>query len=83
VLGDKHPHFAESLNNLARIYQNKGDYKNAEPLYKQVLELLREKKGEKHLSFARGLSNLAGLYFAQKDYAKAETTISARYANRA
>ena len=33
MLGEKHPDYATSLNNLARLYQSMGDYAKAEPLY--------------------------------------------------
>ncbi|MBD2526353.1 tetratricopeptide repeat protein [Nostoc sp. FACHB-133] len=63
---------ANSLNNLAGIYRATGQYSEAEPLYKQALELRKRLLGENHPSFATSLNNLAGLYKSTGQYAKAE-----------
>ncbi len=39
MLGENHPNYAHSLNNLASIYEATGDYAKAEPLYRQALEI--------------------------------------------
>jgi CHAT domain-containing protein len=49
-----------------------GDYKKAEPLCKQVLEMERKTTGENHPSYATSLNNLALLYQSMGEYAKAE-----------
>ena len=36
VLGEQHPDYAKSLNDLAGLYQSMGDYAQAEPLYRQA-----------------------------------------------
>ena len=41
VLGEEHPDYATSLNNLAGLYSSMGDYAHAEPLYRQTLEISR------------------------------------------
>ncbi|MEM9275418.1 MAG: tetratricopeptide repeat protein [Cyanobacteria bacterium P01_F01_bin.143] len=71
-LGEKHPDFATSLNNLAALYDSQGKYKQAEPLYLQALELRKEILGENHPDFATSLNNLAGLYYSQGKYEQAE-----------
>jgi len=38
--GQDHPNTATSLNNLAQLYCNLGDYSRAEPLYKQALRVI-------------------------------------------
>jgi CHAT domain-containing protein len=72
LLGEKHPAYATSLNNLATLYHRMGDYAKAEPLYQQTLALYKEVLGEKHPAYARSLNNLASLYKDTGDYAKAE-----------
>ena len=72
VLGEKHPEYARSLNNLAVLYNDMGDYAKAEPLYRQALAIRKEVLGEKHPEYAQSLNNLAGLYENMGDYAKAE-----------
>ncbi|MDX1523886.1 MAG: tetratricopeptide repeat protein, partial [Anaerolineae bacterium] len=49
-----------------------GDYAQAEPLYRQALEIRRAVLGEQHLDFTETLHNLASLYDATGDYAQAE-----------
>ena len=41
ALGEKHPDYAASLNNLAGLYESMGDYARAEPLYRQTVEVLK------------------------------------------
>ena len=48
LLGEDHPDFAKSLNNLAGLYQAMGDFARAEPLYRQALEIRRKALGEDH-----------------------------------
>ncbi|MEA5601845.1 tetratricopeptide repeat protein [Nostoc sp. UHCC 0252] len=63
---------ANSFNNLAGIYRATGNYSEAEPLYKQALELRKRLLGDNHPSFATSLNNLAGLYKTTGQYSKAE-----------
>ncbi|MBD2447717.1 tetratricopeptide repeat protein [Nostoc sp. FACHB-152] len=71
-LGDKHPDFATSLNNLAELYRCQGKYSKAEPLYLQALALRRYFLGEEHPDFAISLHNLAYIFLNQGKYSKAE-----------
>ena len=71
ALGENHPDYAASLNNLAMLYQAMGDYAAALPLYRQALEIRRTALGENHPHYATSLNNLAGLYRAMGDYAAA------------
>ncbi len=71
-MGDKHPSYATSLNNLAQLYSSQGDYAKAEPLYQKALAIRKEALGAKHPDYATDLNNLAGLYQSQGDYAQAE-----------
>ena len=42
ALGEKHPDYAKSLNILAEMYRNMGDYAKAEPLYRQACAIDKE-----------------------------------------
>ncbi len=72
LLGQDHPDFATSLNNLAALYYSKGRYGEAEPLLVQALELYKCLLGQDHPNVAQSLNNLALLYKSQRRYAEAE-----------
>jgi tetratricopeptide (TPR) repeat protein/CHAT domain-containing protein len=72
VLGEKHPDYAQSLHNVAFLYDEKGNYAKAEPLYRQALEIRKAVLGEKHPEYATSLNNLGFLYNSQGNFAKAE-----------
>jgi hypothetical protein len=72
ALGEAHPDFAQSLNNLAELYRATGNYAAAEPLYRQALEVWRAALGEAHPDFAQSLNNLAALDGVLGNYAAAE-----------
>ena len=61
-LGEQHPAFAQSLNNLALLYNTVGKYAKAEPLLKRALAIRKDVLGEQHPAYANSLHNLAGLY---------------------
>ena len=71
-LGENHPLYATSLNNLALLYDYQGKYEQAEPLFIQALELHRQLLGENHPDTATSLNNLASLYSRQGKYEQAE-----------
>ncbi len=70
--GSEHPDTARSLNNLAVLYQAKGDYDSAEPLYKRALSIREKVLGKAHPDTATSLNNLAYFYNAKGDYDSAE-----------
>jgi CHAT domain-containing protein/Tfp pilus assembly protein PilF len=72
LLGERHPDYAESLNALAVLYQDQGDYARAESLLQQGLAIRKQALGERHPDYASSLSNLATLYDDQGDSARAE-----------
>ena len=72
ALGEEHPSYATTLNNLAALYQSMGDYARAEPLYLQCKEIEKKALGEEHPDYAQTLNNLAELYRSMGDYARAE-----------
>ena len=49
-----------------------GRYDEAEPLYRQALEIRKAALGETHPDYAQSLNNLAVLYYDMKRYADAE-----------
>ncbi|MEE3719016.1 tetratricopeptide repeat protein [Tumidithrix elongata RA019] len=72
ALGADHPDVAQSLNNLAGLYQAQGNYPAAEPLYKRALVIREKALGADHPDVATSLNNLALLYQAQGNYLDAE-----------
>ncbi|MEP0914159.1 tetratricopeptide repeat protein, partial [Leptolyngbya sp. GB1-A1] len=70
--GEEHPDVANSLNNLAYLYESQGRYGEAEPLYQQALQQLQQLLGPEHPQIASSLNNLAALYKAQGRYGEAE-----------
>ena len=72
ALGERHPDYATSLNNLAGLYRAMGRHAEAEPLYRAGEEIRRAALGERHPDYAASLNNLAGLYDAMGRHAEAE-----------
>jgi tetratricopeptide (TPR) repeat protein len=87
-LGEKHPQYAASLNNIAGLLYTQGKYDEAEHLYQQSLAIIRkvcaihlaassrdhscQVFGEEHPDVASALHNLAGLLYTQGKYDEAE-----------
>ncbi|NES00600.1 MAG: tetratricopeptide repeat protein, partial [Symploca sp. SIO1B1] len=71
-LGNKHPDFAASLNNLAGLYSSQGRYSEAEPLYKDAIAIDKQSLPPNHPQLATNLNNLALLYKSQGRYSEAE-----------
>ncbi len=59
ALGENHPDYATSLNNLAELYHNMGDYSKAEPLLQKALEIRKKALGENYPDYATSLDNPA------------------------
>jgi tetratricopeptide (TPR) repeat protein len=71
VLGERHPDYATSLNNLAELYRAIGEPGKALPLLREVRESLRQALGERHPHYAHSLHNLASLYKDLGEHGKA------------
>ncbi len=71
-LGENHPLYVSSLNNLAALYSCQGRYEQAQPLSIQALELRKQLLGENHSDYAFILSNLATIYHYQGKYEQAQ-----------
>ncbi|RKH00990.1 CHAT domain-containing protein [Corallococcus sp. CA053C] len=63
---------SNSLNSLANLYQERGLYSRAEPLYVRALTLRETVLGKDHPDVADSLNNLALLYREQGLYSRAE-----------
>lgn len=66
--GDRHPHTATSLNNLALLYSSTGQYTRALPLHESALEIRQSELGNQHPHTAQSLNNLADLYVSLGQY---------------
>jgi serine/threonine-protein kinase len=66
------PALAESLDELAQLYWQRGWFDRAEPLYLRALALRQEALPEGHPEVAGTLNNLANLYVDQGRHADAE-----------
>ncbi len=71
VLGEEHPDYATSLNNLALYYDELGNYTEAIRLGTLAMEIYKKVLGEEHPSYAISLSNLAGYYDDLGNYTEA------------
>src|SRR5262249_39540054 len=71
ALGPDHPDVAQSLNNLATLYDQQARYADAEPLYKRSLVIRENILGPNHPMVAESLNNLASHYSKQRRYADA------------
>lgn len=61
VYGKQHPNYAASLNDLGLAYFQAGNYRAAEPLYTQALEIQKNALGQMHPDYALTLVYLADL----------------------
>jgi tetratricopeptide (TPR) repeat protein len=61
-VGENHPDYAQSLNNLGELYLEMGLYSKAEENLRQALEILKRALGESHPSYAEALTATAALY---------------------
>src|SRR5207244_3465687 len=59
VLGEEHPHTANSYNNLAFCLDEQGKHAEALPLYQKVLAITQKVLGEQHPDTASSYNNLA------------------------
>lgn len=72
ILGEKHPAYAQSLNNFGVFCVIVGDYSRAELLHRHALAIRTSCFENDHLSTAESVSALADIYLIQREYAKAE-----------
>jgi CHAT domain-containing protein len=72
ALGTDHPLVANSLTNLAMMYEVQGGYERAEPLLVRALAIREKALGPDHVGVANTLNNLALVYRGQGRNEKAE-----------
>jgi tetratricopeptide (TPR) repeat protein len=63
--GPNHPAVAESCSNLAILYNQKGNYNSALPLYERALAIYEANYGPNHQEVAHTLTDLAVLHLEQ------------------
>ena len=61
LLGGEHSYMAISLNNLAKLFQNQGKHKEAEPLYRRAANIFEKKLGKEHPNTIKIRNNLEKL----------------------
>jgi CHAT domain-containing protein/tetratricopeptide (TPR) repeat protein len=71
TVGQGHPLYAQSLYNLASLYEKMGNYAVALPLLQQAIGVIRDTLGERDPLYANSLSTLGSLYVDISDYAAA------------
>jgi CHAT domain-containing protein/tetratricopeptide (TPR) repeat protein len=71
-LGENHPEYAWSQQNLAVIYDAIGDDELAEFYYIKAMEIRRTFKGKKHAAYLGSVQNLAVFYFINRKFELAE-----------
>ncbi|KAB1988789.1 tetratricopeptide repeat protein, partial [Haemophilus parainfluenzae] len=76
------PSVAESLGNLANLYQIQGRYGKAESAYKEALRIVQKQLGERHPRVAQILNNLASLYLDEGRYRETESLLNQALAIR-
>ncbi|KAK9803394.1 hypothetical protein WJX72_004936 [[Myrmecia] bisecta] len=65
ALGPDHVEVAESLSNLAILYNSRGEWDKAQPLYERALAIWEKKCGPEHPDVAHTLTDLAVLHLEQ------------------
>ena len=72
ILGDDHPDTAYTLNNLAFVLLEKGDWASATPFAAKALEICRKSFGERHHMTGMTTGNVARASEARGDYHAAD-----------
>ena len=73
ILGENHPFTLNSMNSLAVLYKNQGQYDKVRPLYKECLEKKKSILGENHPNTLKLMNSLAALYDMQGQYDQARS----------
>ncbi|MBK8956468.1 MAG: CHAT domain-containing protein [Saprospiraceae bacterium] len=72
LLGENHPDYAWSLNNLGAIYLELGRFDLAEEYYLRAKSIRESVLGSWHPDYSGSLNNLANLYVKMAQFEKAE-----------
>lgn len=65
ALGPNHPDVAESLTNIAILYNQQMNFAKAQPLYERALHIYEQARGPDHADVAHCLTDLAVLHLEQ------------------
>jgi tetratricopeptide (TPR) repeat protein len=71
VFGDDHPNTLTSLNNLAGLFESKGEYDRALQMCEECLTKMKRVLGDDHPNTLQSLINLAGLFESKGEYDRA------------
>jgi tetratricopeptide (TPR) repeat protein/DNA-binding XRE family transcriptional regulator len=82
VFGSEHPAVAESLNDLAVLARNQGDYERAERFHRQALAIREKTFGPEHPTTTLSLNNLGVLYHTWGKYEQAEPLLKRALSTR-
>lgn len=72
-LGDRHPNYAESMNDLGIIYGSLGQFDKAEKAHLEAMSILEQTVGMENIFYTSSLVNLGEVYKAQGKYAQAKS----------
>ena len=78
MFGPDHSKTAESLNNIAVVYQDQRRFADAEPVLQRALAIFEKQLGPEHSLTAITRDNLAKMYQAQGQHPRAMPLWSAR-----
>ncbi len=67
--------YTNTLNNLALVYKEKGEFQKAETAYQECIKSKGTLFGTAHSSYINSINNLAELYHAHGDLDKAESLL--------
>jgi CHAT domain-containing protein/Tfp pilus assembly protein PilF len=76
LLGSKHPYYAASTLDLAMLFLEWGDSRQALPLLEQALSIQKEVEGASHTSVLNTLQRLAVCYAQMNDFEKADSILT-------
>lgn len=71
-LGPNHPDVAESLGNVAIVYNQQQEYDKAQPLLERALKIYEKAHGNNHPNVAHILTDLAVLHLEQVWYSHSD-----------
>jgi CHAT domain-containing protein/tetratricopeptide (TPR) repeat protein len=72
AMGREHPDYAESLHNLAILFEGMSQYEKAEPFYHESKAIREKTLGREHPDYAVSLNSMAIFYRKMGQYDKAE-----------
>jgi tetratricopeptide (TPR) repeat protein len=75
-LGEDHPQYAASLNNLAHVYKDQGRFAEAEPLFQRAAEILERTLGIRHPHTLMTLNALLETYQATEQQEAADRLVT-------